>query len=164
MDFEVWESIEGYDGWYGISNLGRVWTERQQKFMSHGYQTTGYAYVSLIKDKKRKNHRIHRLVARAFLPDFQEDLEVDHIDRDKIHNAVANLRCVTSSQNKQNKSNYRSDVLVEGRLARHRIFMNETRQRLNYHVTCDCGSVVQRHSMRAHERTIKHQKWLEENQ
>lgn len=42
---------------------------------------------------------IHRLVAKAFFPDFNEDLEVDHRDGVKLNNWDSNLRMLTPSQN-----------------------------------------------------------------
>jgi hypothetical protein len=50
----------------------------------------------------RINHklfRVHRLIAMAFLSDFDESLEVDHIDGIRYNNAPSNLRMATSQQN-----------------------------------------------------------------
>ena len=46
-----------------------------------------------------KPHSVHRLVARAYLSDYSEDLLVDHIDGDKANNCVSNLRMVTQAEN-----------------------------------------------------------------
>jgi len=46
-----------------------------------------------------KTFQMHRIVAFAFLPDYSESLQVDHIDGDRENNAVRNLRMATSEQN-----------------------------------------------------------------
>ena len=46
-----------------------------------------------------KNYRLHRLVAQAFLSDFSEPLDVDHIDGNRSNNGVENLRMATKSLN-----------------------------------------------------------------
>ena len=48
----------------------------------------------------------HRLVAQAWLPDYSEDLQVDHIDGDRANNHPSNLRMVTNAQNQMGRVNY----------------------------------------------------------
>jgi len=45
---------------------------------------------------------VHRLVAKAFLQNYTEDLQVDHKDNDKTNNNLSNLRMVTNSDNSRN--------------------------------------------------------------
>jgi hypothetical protein len=68
------------------------------KIRQEGYKFVRFNYIS-------KNPDIHRLLARTFLSDFNEKLQVDHIDRDKLNNDLSNLRMVTASDNQRNKKN-----------------------------------------------------------
>jgi len=58
---------------------------------------TGQGYLQV--GVAGKLHRVHRLVARAYLSDYSEDLQVDHIDGDKANNNVSNLRMATNAEN-----------------------------------------------------------------
>ena len=100
---EIWKDIEGYEGFYQVSNYGRV--------KSLNYNRTGkakelkqsinlgYKYVILYKDNKRKKFLVHRLVAQAFVPNPNEYLEVNHIDENKANNCVWNLEWCTRLYN-----------------------------------------------------------------
>ena len=104
MTKEIWKDIEEYEGLYQVSNLGRVKrlkgkyvsVERILKLCRH---TDGYLQVGLCKNGKRKTHKIHRLVAQAFIPNLEKKLEINHIDEDKTNNNVNNLEWSTRKEN-----------------------------------------------------------------
>lgn len=60
----------------------------------------GYKQVRVGGRKDGKLFRIHRLVAQAFLPNYREDLHVDHINGDKSDNRSSNLRMVSFEGNR----------------------------------------------------------------
>ena len=76
---EEWREIEGYEGLYQVSNLGRVRSLDRVVIRSNGKPNTvsekilkygmnrGYCAVVLCKDGKKKMYKVHRLVAMAFL-------------------------------------------------------------------------------------------------
>ncbi len=60
--------------------------------------------MTLSVDGKPNGRTVHRMVARAFIPNPENNDEVDHIDRNRVHNHVLNLRWVTHSENNINKA------------------------------------------------------------
>ena len=64
------------------------------------YDGLGYQYI-LLKDETGayKSYRIHRLVAKAFLPNFDECLVVDHLNGIRDDNRVENLSIKTQQEN-----------------------------------------------------------------
>lgn len=96
---ENWKPIEEFEGLYMVSDKGRVkskWRIRKQS-TSH----RGYSLVSLCKENKPKTHLVHRLVAKAFIPNDNNLPEVNHMDGNKKNNDVTNLEWVTKSENER---------------------------------------------------------------
>jgi hypothetical protein len=107
---EVWKPIEGYDGFYEVSNLGRVRSYMPPANVKYARRDTplimtpqrndhGYMVIALIKNRTRKVFRIHRLVASAFIEKVDGKYYVNHIDGDKTNNNVDNLEWCTRSEN-----------------------------------------------------------------
>lgn len=96
---EIWKDIEGYKGLYQISNLGRIYSIKTNKIRKFYKTSKGYLRVSLCLNGKNKNFLIHQLVAKAFLPNPENKLQVNHIDGIKTNNRVNNLEWVTNYEN-----------------------------------------------------------------
>lgn len=64
---------------------------------------TGYLEVSAKKQGKRIKHLLHRLIAMAWVPGYQEDLTVNHIDGNKTNNSINNLEWVSLARNSQHE-------------------------------------------------------------
>ncbi len=103
INIEQWRLIDGYDN-YEISSHGRVRNNTNGYIMKLMTDRYGYKYIGLTRDRKRKAHKIHRLVSFAFLDRNDEHTDVDHIDHNRGNNRVNNLRWVTSSENQRNRS------------------------------------------------------------
>lgn len=96
---ELIRDVIGYEGIYTIDIFGNVFRVKDGKEMLQQRNQFGYMNVSLCKDGKQKQHKIHRLIAQAFILNPQNKEQVNHIDGDKTHNVVWNLEWVTSKEN-----------------------------------------------------------------
>jgi hypothetical protein len=86
---EIWETVPGYRGKYEVSNLGRV--RSYGVIISQRVGSYGYYRVNLYIGKLKKTVPVHRLVAKAFIPNPNNLPQVNHIDEDKKNNRVDNL-------------------------------------------------------------------------
>ena len=72
------KDIKGYEGLYAVTSCGRVWSYRRNKFLAPATIKSGYNYVNLYKDGKKKFCRVHRLVAEAYIPNPDNLPQVNH--------------------------------------------------------------------------------------
>ena len=96
---EIFKDIEGFEGLYVVSNLGRIKSLRKNIFLRSETNNVGYAIVFLTKNRKQHKFYVHRLVAKAFVPNANGYNEVNHLDEDKTNNASENLEWCTHIQN-----------------------------------------------------------------
>ena len=98
---EIWCDIEGYEGLYQISNKGHVKSlyNGSERILKPGLMTGRYLYVVLCKNGNQSNQRIHRLVAKAFIPNPYNLHEVNHKDENKLNNCVNNLEWIRHIDN-----------------------------------------------------------------
>ena len=95
---EVFKDIEGYEGLYRISNLGNVYSIRNNRMIKGRFNTYKYVVVTLSKKGITKEFLVHRLVAQAFMPNPENKPTVNHIDGDKSNNNIKNLEWATYSE------------------------------------------------------------------
>ena len=94
---EIWKSIEGYEN-YEVSTLGNVKNIKTGKLLKPRPAHHGYLRVCLWNPNP-KDFKIHRLVAKTFIPNpFNLDT-VDHINGITYQNNVENLQWMTRSEN-----------------------------------------------------------------
>lgn len=118
-ELEIWKDIEGYIGYYQVSNFGRVRSlprtittyykdgrgdvtvHRKGRIMKPNKNVEGYLRIQLSKDDIRERPAVHRLVALAFIPnpDPEKYDMVNHIDGVTDNNKVSNLEWVDNRGN-----------------------------------------------------------------
>lgn len=90
--------VKEYEGYYEVTDSGEVYrTGKTQRLRPHEY--CGYLYVELSKHGKTKKHRVHRLVAEAFIENPENLPQVNHKDENKHNNNVNNLEWCTAKHN-----------------------------------------------------------------
>lgn len=104
MDNEVWKDIIGYEQLYQVSNLGNIKSLNYRRtnkahLLKQTINNDGYKLIMLYKKGKSKMLSVHRLVAQAFLDDYNKNLEVNHIDNNKQNNKIDNLEMLTHKEN-----------------------------------------------------------------
>lgn len=111
---EIWKEVQGFEGYYEVSNLGRVRSVERDIQTSRGIQhwksrvmtpnvnqKSGYHYVHLSRNNDRFSFTIHRLVAIAFVPNPNPEKfdQVNHIDENLEHNWSTNLEWCDNEYN-----------------------------------------------------------------
>lgn len=111
---EIWKYVKGYDGYYQVSDLGRVksldrkvkcvggfYAEKKGKILKKSLAKNGYFVINLCKEKRQSTSYIHKLVACAFLNHIKDgyNLVINHIDRNKENNNLSNLEVITQREN-----------------------------------------------------------------
>jgi hypothetical protein len=97
MEEELWKPIESFEN-YEVSTLGRVKNTNSNKLMK-STSKGGYFGISLVNIFGRKNFKIHRLVALAFIPNPENKTDVNHMDKNKHNNNISNLEWNTRAEN-----------------------------------------------------------------
>lgn len=116
---EEWKDIDGFEGYYQVSNLGRIRsldrcvvannhggakllrgkTMKLSKVTGRSNSISKYVVVNLRSHGKNKVCCVHRLVANAFLDNSNRLPTVNHKDGNKENNNVTNLEWATYSDN-----------------------------------------------------------------
>lgn len=112
---EIWRDIPGYEGYYQVSNMGRVrsldrWVQNKDprgsylrkfpgKILKPFPDENGYQYVSLAKEGKTRRGCVHILVLRTFIGERPLNYDCNHRNGKKGDNRLENLEYCTKSEN-----------------------------------------------------------------
>lgn len=109
---EMWEDIEGYEGTYQVSNQGRVRSLDRHiiyntgvkrfhkgKILTPEIDRYGYERVDLRESGKHNKQFVHRIVAKAFIPNPEEHPVINHKNEQPTDNRVSNLEWCTVEYN-----------------------------------------------------------------
>lgn len=95
----MYKKIKGYEN-YSVNENGDIKNNKTGRILKKHLNDRGYFDIGIYdKNKKSKKFLIHRLVTMTFMEDFNEELQINHIDGDRQNNNINNLECVTSKEN-----------------------------------------------------------------
>lgn len=109
---EIWKDIKGYEGWYQVSNQGRVRSLDRTVYFKDGKRSRtykgkilrykyyhGYQMVNLLRNKEINTVYVHKLVINAFIPKVDGKTWTNHKNGIKSDNRAENLEWCTPSEN-----------------------------------------------------------------
>ena len=109
---EIWKDIQGYEGFYQVSNLGKVKSLKRivkhnkggnqnikEKILKQSLTGSGYLTIVLSKNGIKERFLTHRLVCQSFLNNDLTKRTVNHKDCNKLNNELTNLEWMTDSEN-----------------------------------------------------------------
>ena len=101
---EIWKDIKGYEGRYQVNELGCVRVKLRDsrkrrgvyKYLTGSIYSNGYIVFKIDNDIRMSKHR---LIAIYFIPNPDNKPMVNHIDGNKLNNAIDNLEWCTAKEN-----------------------------------------------------------------
>lgn len=114
---EIWTNVLGYGGAYEVSTWGRI-RNQDGDILTPYKNEKGYMKIGLTKNGKCSKHRVHRLVAQAFIPNVAHYPEVNHKDGNKENNSVTNLEWVSANRNREHEGEFKERIAYNIRLCR----------------------------------------------
>lgn len=109
---EIWKAVENYEGFYEVSNFGRVRSvdrlildslgrlqHRKGNLKAQAINKDGYLTVNLSKNGQDKRIAVHIIVGKAFVEGYFQGAEINHKDFDRTNNISTNLEWVTHIEN-----------------------------------------------------------------
>lgn len=116
IEGEIWKPVIEYENVYEVSNLGRLRSKpvfvvndsifgdlggyiKNIKIKNQTINRDGYLTSKLCFNGKCRRLTVHRLVAKAFIPNPNKYSQVNHMDGNKFNNTLENLEWVSAAQN-----------------------------------------------------------------
>lgn len=128
---EIWKAVIGYEGRYEVSNKGRIKRllrvvvgrnkhvySIKEAFLIPSRDKDGYLVCKLRNGMTRKQLRVHRIVAEAFIPNPNQYPEINHRNEIVSDNSVYNLEWCNSKYN----TNYGTGIYRRSLSIRKRIY------------------------------------------
>jgi len=106
---EIWKNIELLGNNYSVSNMGNLKNNKTGRILKT-FNYKGYRKKTFNYNGKTYAFFVHRLVLKTFNPieNMDNEMQVHHINHNRIDNRAENLTWVTNKENQQFKPKYKS--------------------------------------------------------
>lgn len=98
MGKEIWKTLSGYTTFEG-SNIGKIRNIKSGNVYKIYIRKDGRCQVNLREGSKTRPEKVHRLIAKAFIPNPENKSQVNHKNGNQSDNRVINLEWATPSEN-----------------------------------------------------------------
>lgn len=102
LDIEQWTILTENNN-YLVSNKGRI-KNNKDVICKPFINNSGYYCIGLWKNNKKTTYCIHKLVAKYYLKGYNVNLDIDHIDNNKLNNDISNLQQLSHKDNCNKRS------------------------------------------------------------
>ncbi len=111
MGKESWKPVVGYEGYYEVSDFGRIRSLirkgcRINRILKTPSSRSGYPSIDLSIDNQSITHNVHCLVMRAFVGPCPIGHQIRHMDGSTINNHLSNLQYGTPKQNADDRDRH----------------------------------------------------------
>lgn len=112
--------INGYEGMYEISNMGRLrsyykgkWPQVEPTILDCGLNYKGYRRARLVKNGRSRSLRISRMVLEVFSGPCPKGMQCAHLDGNRTNDVITNLKWVTPKENQSHRFSHGTAIYGE---------------------------------------------------